>query len=104
MNGCNRREGLWDSSLAARLGQKIIRIEETHALHGFGSSSSATTTVQNAKITTASEIANFARVRTVRLKFLPNRRSIERYYFGWPGSFEEATGVEEVWIEESMEW
>ncbi|KAF2165229.1 hypothetical protein M409DRAFT_24612 [Zasmidium cellare ATCC 36951] len=104
MNGCNRREGLWDSALAARLGQRIIQIEESQALLGFGPSASAACSGQTTKITAASQIANFSRIRMVRPTFLPNRRSIERYYFGWPGSFEEATGVEEVWNQESMEW
>ena len=73
------------------------------ALQSLGLSARNISFVQD-KITAASQIANFSRIRMVRPTFLPNRRSIERYYFGWPGSFEEATGVAEVWIEESMTW
>lgn len=104
MNGCNRREGLWDSALAAKLGQRIIQIEETQALQSFDISPPASSSGNVERITAASQIANSSRIRIVRPTFLPNRKSIERYYFGWPGTFEEAIGVEEVWIEESMEW
>lgn len=105
MSRCKRREGLWDSELATRLGGRVVQIEEQRALEirgGVFETSSAFGDVQI--IVSAEQIPNEARVRMIKPTFLPDRRSIERYYLGWPGRFEDADEGGETWIEELMEW
>jgi hypothetical protein len=40
----------------------------------------------------------------IKPTFLPDRRSIERYYLGFPAVDGDSGWVEETWIEEIMEW
>ena len=105
MQNCKRREGLWDSELAARLGVRVIEIEEhrAKALDCLTFETSAAFRDAN-QITSSNQIPNEARVRMIKPTFLPDRKSIERYYFGWPSYHEALDEVEEVWIEEMIEW
>ena len=105
MQRCKRREGLWDSALAARLGERVIEIEEFRAreLNSDLVESSAAS-ADDSVITSASQVPNEARVRMIKPTFLPDRRSIERYYLGSPGKLDDAEHLGETWIEEIMEW
>jgi hypothetical protein len=105
MLNCKRREGLWDSELAARLGARVIEIEEhrAKALNCLTFETSAAFRDWN-QITSSNQIPNDARVRMIKPTFLPDRKSIERYYFGWSSYHEASDEMEEVWIEEMMEW
>ena len=105
MQQCKRREGLWDSALAARLSGRVVQIEEQRAkeLNG-GMSEDLTVAINASTITSASQICNEARVRMIKPTFLPERRSIERYYLGWSGPLLDAQQQGETWIEELMEW
>ena len=102
---CKRREGLWDSALAATLGQKIINIEEGRACTLHNDIADPSTKLGNGRaVTSAGQIPNHARVRMVKPTFLPDRRCIERYYLGWSGSLEDGSPVGETWIEEILQW
>lgn len=114
MQHCKRREGLWDSDLAARLGERVLQIEEHEALRlrvaagmqgvDFEECGSSFDGHGQWQIKHASQIPNEARVRLIRPTFLPNRRSVERYFMGWSGSWEDAAEQHERWIQEEMEW
>ena len=105
MQNCKRREGLWDAELAARLGVRVIEIEEqrTKELNclKFDTSSAFR---DPSHITSSKQIPNEARVRMIKPTFLPDRKSIERYYLGWPSNRKISDKFEEKWIEEIMEW
>jgi hypothetical protein len=105
MQRCKRREGLWDADLAARLGQRVIEIEEQCAKELSGTSFESPTALSNtSNITSSIQIPNEARVRMIKPTFLPDRRSIERYYLGFPAVYDDSGCIEETWIEEIMEW
>lgn len=105
MQACKRREGLWDSSLAARLGIRVIEIEEQRAQELSGLNFQASLALSDAgSIISSSQIPNGARVRMIKPTFLPGRKSIERYYLGWPTNSNEVDRIDEMWIEEIMEW
>ena len=105
MQRCKRREGLWDSTLAARLGQRVIDIEEQRARELAGITFKSSTAFDDTtNIMCSSQIPNEARVRMIKPTFLPDRRSIERYYLGLPATFGDSDCFEETWIEEIIEW
>jgi hypothetical protein len=105
MQRCKRREGLWDADLAARLGQRVIEIEEQCAKELSGTAIESPTALSNtSNITSSIQIPNEARVRMIKPTFLPDRRSIERYYLGFPAVYDDSGCIEETWIEEIMEW
>ena len=105
MQRCKRREGLWDSDLAARLGQRVIEIEGQRAgelTRRILESSNAFN--DGSDMSSANRIPNEARVRMIKPTFLPDRRSIERYYLGWTTTADDLDEAYETWIEEIMEW
>ena len=107
MQRCKRREGLWDADLAARLGQRVIEIEERRAKEINGMTFETSTAFKDTSdVTLSSQIPNEARVRMIKPTFLPDRRSIERYYLGFPLAYgdSDSSYVEDTWIEEIMEW
>ncbi|KAF2716761.1 hypothetical protein K431DRAFT_256944 [Polychaeton citri CBS 116435] len=105
LSRCNRREGLWDAALAARLCKNLVDIEESRTLQLLQDAAAATwIAMDDIAVNEANQIPNSARVRVIRPSFLPERKSIERYYFSWRGPWEEVIQVEETWVEEIMEW
>jgi hypothetical protein len=105
MQRCKRREGLWDSDLAARLGQRVIEIEEQRAKELRGATFESSSAFDHrVDVLTANQVPNEARVRMIKPTFLPDRRSIERYYLGWTATSDDLDEVQETWIEEIMEW
>lgn len=102
---CKRREGLWDSALAARLGEMVIQIEEQRArelnlIHALAERN------QSARSsTTGRAMPNEARIRMIKPTWLPDRTTVERLYFGW-GDWSDAqeSSIEEVWVEEVLSW
>ena len=102
---CKLREGLWDSALAARLGNRVMQIEEqsAHDLRSVEPHQSGALG-HTYSILSANQIPNEARVRMVKPTFLPDRKSLQRYYLGWSGELSRAHEIEETWIEDVLEW
>lgn len=40
----------------------------------------------------------------IKPTFLPDRRSTEKYYLGWPAEYQGCGEIEELWIDELLEW
>jgi hypothetical protein len=74
---CNRKEGIWDSRLAARVGQRIIEVEEAGAtpLPSQGSSNGSETV----GVISADQIPENARIHEMEVSFLADRRGRIRY-------------------------
>ena len=105
MQRCKRREDLWDSELAARLGTRVMNIEEQRARDLDDTKSEKSTALHDERyLLSASQIPNEARVRMIKPTFLPGRKSIERFYLGLPGALCDAQEMGETWIEEILEW
>lgn len=103
MQRCKRREGLWDSALAARLGAMVIQIEEQRArelnlIRALSWCECAPTS------TNVGMMPNEARVRMIKPTWLPDRTTVERLYFGWGKLNDEEDSIEEVWVEEVLRW
>lgn len=62
---CNRREGIWDSTLTARVAERIIAIEEEGAI--------------SHPVLYASQIPEHARIRDLGTKFGIDRQGLIRY-------------------------
>lgn len=62
---CNRCEGIWDSTLSARVGERIIAIEEQGAM--------------SQPVLLASQIPEHSRIRDLHTKFGTDRRGLIRY-------------------------
>lgn len=101
MQRCNRREGLWDSRLAFRLGGRIVDIEESGARHLLPDLAITNPPIAIAE---AAQIPNEARVRQIQPVFLPERQSRERFYFAVSSKLHSADTNGEAWVEESMFW
>ena len=74
---CNRKEGIWDSRLAARVAQRIVEVEEAGAVPLPGHVSSAGT--DTVVVISADQIPEHARVRELETSFLPDRKGRIRY-------------------------
>jgi hypothetical protein len=98
---CNRKEGIWDSRLAARVGQRIIEVEEAGAtpLPSQGSSSNGSETVG---VFSADQIPETARIRELEVGFLADRKGRIRYTKSTGGGIPqpEPTG----YYEEILHW
>jgi len=62
---CNRREGIWDSTLTARVAERIIAIEENGAI--------------SHPVLYASQIPEHARIKELHTKFGVDRQGLIRY-------------------------
>jgi hypothetical protein len=81
---CNRREGIWDSTLAARVAERIIAIEENGAT--------------SHPVLYASQIPEHARIRDLHTKFGVDHQGLIRYTKNVA-----CCGPENEW-EELLEW
>jgi hypothetical protein len=97
---CNRKEGIWDSRLAARVAQRILEVEEAGAipLPGQGSSDSSETVV----VVCADQIPEYARVRELEVSFLSDRRGSIRYTKSTGGGLPNPDPTE--YHEEYLQW
>jgi hypothetical protein len=62
---CNRREGIWDSTLAARVAERLITIEENGAM--------------SYPVLYASQVPEHARIRDLHTRFGVDRQGLIRY-------------------------
>jgi len=81
---CNRREGIWDSTLTARVAERIIAIEENGAM--------------SHPVLYASQIPEHARIRDLHTKFGVDRQGLIRYTKNVA-----CGGPDDKW-EELLEW
>jgi hypothetical protein len=81
---CNRREGIWDSTLAARVAERIIAIEENGAT--------------SHPVLYASQIPEYARIRDLHTKFGADRQGLI-----WYTKNVACGGPDNKW-EELLEW
>ncbi len=77
LHTCNRKEGIWDSRLAARVAERIVDLEEAGAVPLGGGPPSA----EGDKIIvmSAEQIPECARVREMEVFFMPDRKGKIRY-------------------------
>jgi hypothetical protein len=97
---CNRKEGIWDSRLAARVAQRIVEVEEAGAIPMPGQCSSGNTGV--VVVISANQIPENARVRELEPSFLPDRRGTIRYTKSTGGGYTTADPSE--YYEELLQW
>jgi hypothetical protein len=97
---CNRKEGIWDSKLAARVGQRIIEVEEAGAipLPGQASSNGGETVV----VISADQIPETARIRDMEVSFLSDRKGSIRYTKSTGGGISKPDPTE--YSEEILQW
>jgi hypothetical protein len=97
---CNRKEGIWDSRLAARVAQRIVQVEEAGAtpLPGYGRSGDNDTVV----VISADQIPESARVRELEVCFLSDRTGRIRYTKSTGGAISNPDPVE--YVEEILQW
>jgi hypothetical protein len=81
---CNRREGIWDSTLAARVAERMVAIEENGAM--------------SQPVLYASQIPEQARIRDLNTKFGVDRQGVIRYTKNVA-----CGGPDDKW-EELLEW
>jgi hypothetical protein len=97
---CNRKEGIWDSRLAARVGQRIIEVEEAGAtsLPSQGGSNGSETV----GVVSADQIPENARIHELEASFLADRQGRIRYTKSTGGGIPkpEPTG----YYEEILHW
>lgn len=75
---CNRKEGIWDSLLTARVAEMAIDVEEQETLRHFQRSGRPF----NPLITAASEVPDHARVRWLSVKFVSDTEARIKYRLG----------------------
>jgi hypothetical protein len=97
---CNRKEGIWDSRLAAHVAQRIVEVEEAGAmpLSGHGSSGHNDTVV----VISADQIPENARVRDLEVSFLSDRTGRIRYTKSTGGGSPNPDPAE--YLEEFLQW
>jgi hypothetical protein len=97
---CNRREGIWDSQLAARVAQRIVEVEEAGAIplpdHCHSGGTGAVVVIS------ADQIPENARVRELEPSFLPGRKGTVRYTKSTGGGYTSAGPSE--YYEELLQW
>jgi hypothetical protein len=95
---CNRKEGIWDSRLAARVAQRMVEVEEAGAvpLPGQGSSDGTDAAV----VMSADQIPEHARVRELETSFLPDRKGRIRYTKSGGGAYSNPS----EYYEELLQW
>lgn len=104
LHTCNRKEGIWDSSLAALVAQRIVEIEEAGALPlgytgGFAYPVNGTVVVLS-----ASQIPDTARLREMETFFYSERHGKIRYRKSTGSAETEADGNLLEHYEELMSW
>ena len=105
---CNRREGLWDSLLAAQIADKIITVEEQNAVHDMSTEDLARVSPSGSG---AALIRSEHRIRAVDMDFGSEADGVAKYSFTYPrrdntGKLMTGNGKwnEEVEFEELMRW
>jgi hypothetical protein len=78
---CNRREGLWDSNLSAKVAESLITIEETKTLEGLKQLKLEGAEDLQLSLADSIVIPSQNRVRSVDLKFGPEAKGKVMYSF-----------------------
>lgn len=97
---CNRKEGIWDSRLAARVAQRIVEVEEAGAVPLPGHVSSAGT--DTVVVISADQIPEHARIRELETSFLPDRKGRIRYMKSTGAGYPKPDPSE--YYEELLQW
>jgi hypothetical protein len=97
---CNRKEGIWDSRLAARVAERIVEVEEAGATSIPGQCSSGGTDA--VVVISAHQIPENARVRELEPSFLPDRRGTIRYTKSTGGGCTHSSPSE--YYEDLLQW
>jgi Fungal Zn(2)-Cys(6) binuclear cluster domain/Fungal specific transcription factor domain len=101
---CNRREGIWDSRLSAKVANRVMEIEESGAREHIRSLNidAGVDRAELLEITTLEQIPASTRVRHLQTSFGPERQGIVRYVRGNAG----ATGPDKNYemFEETLSW
>jgi len=97
---CNRKEGIWDSRLAARVAQRIVEVEEAGATPIPDQCSPGSTGA--VVVTSADQIPENARVRELEPRFLPDRKGTIRYTKSTGGGCTHSGPSE--YYEELLQW
>ena len=79
---CNRREGLWDSRLAAQIAEKIINVEEQNAIRDMSTDDLARVSPSGSG---AALIKTEHRIRAVDMDFGTEADGVAKYSFAYPG-------------------
>jgi len=79
---CNRREGFWDASIAGRLAEQAILMEEANALHHI--SALDTGSPIELRVHSATQIPKEARIKSIDVQYGPGASGRVRYSMETP--------------------
>ena len=95
---CNRKEGIWDSRLSARVAQRVVEIEEAGAVARpeDGDAEPGSRII----VVSADQIPELARLRELEATFLPDRQGRIRYRKSTGATAQQNT----LYTEEFLTW